>query len=67
MACRGKGHGWEDFRLNGPRSMVCPLTDHLGAIKRPDWMAWMRWGWENQLEWPVGGQAMDEKFGKMRE
>jgi hypothetical protein len=20
---------------------------------------WMRWGWENQLEWPVGGQAMD--------
>jgi len=30
-------------------------------------MAWMRWGWENQLEWPVGGQAMDEKFGKMRE
>jgi len=30
-------------------------------------MAWMRWGWENQLEWPVGGQSMDEKFGKMRE
>jgi hypothetical protein len=28
---------------------------------------WMRWGWENQLEWPVGGQSMDEKFGKMRE